>query len=259
MRTRRSGCGGSACPAHCDRTREDRRILPFQHRVGCGRSRAIIQSRSRRGRPREGLKATRDGRRPPISCPCSLQRIPDVRAGKLPLTSSPGFGRPLRPPHPGLEAIFMAPSSNEADQKLSRSALIARVLETRAQGDELRAVRSRPVCGDHDRRGRRRPCAGHRSHLDLNPFSIAYHHEEANMNLRTACGVLILAGLMAAAAPSTRSQAQPNTPAASAPKDIGGSAPKSAAPRTNMTPTKHRYWRHRGGRHPHYGARRVRT
>jgi len=79
------------------------------------------------------------------------------------------------------------------------------------------------------------------------------------MNLRTACGVLVLAGLMAAAAPSTRSLAQPNTPAASAPKDIGGSAPKSAAPRTNMTPTKHRYWRHRGGRHPHYGARRVRT
>jgi hypothetical protein len=79
------------------------------------------------------------------------------------------------------------------------------------------------------------------------------------MNLRTEYGALILAGLMATAAPSTLSQAQPNTPAASAPKDIGESAPKSATPNSNMRPTKHRYWRHRGGRHPHYGSRRVRT
>jgi hypothetical protein len=28
---------------------------------------------------------------------------------------------------------------------------------------------------------------------------------------------------------------------------------------STMTPTKHRYWRHRGGTHPHYGSRRVRT
>jgi hypothetical protein len=45
----------------------------------------------------------------------------------------------------------------------------------------------------------------------------------------------------------------------SAPKDTGASAPKSAAPNTNTNPTKHRYWRHRGGKHPHYGSRRVRT
>jgi hypothetical protein len=45
---------------------------------------------------------------------------------------------------------------------------------------------------------------------------------------------------------------------ASAPKEGGASAPKSATPNTNTNPTKHRYWRHRGGRHPHFGSRRVR-
>jgi hypothetical protein len=34
-------------------------------------------------------------------------------------------------------------------------------------------------------------------------------------------------------------------------------APSGAT--STMTPTKHRYWRHRGGTHPHYGSRRVRT
>jgi hypothetical protein len=79
------------------------------------------------------------------------------------------------------------------------------------------------------------------------------------MSPRTAYGALILAGCMAAAAPSTPSLAQPNTPAASAPKDIGESVLNSAGPKASMRPTKHRYWRHRGGKHPHYGSRRVRT
>lgn len=91
------------------------------------------------------------------------------------------------------------------------------------------------------------------------------------MTIRTLCSTLILAGLMAAAAPSTPSLAQSTTPVAPAPQDAGTSAPKdqtkgeaktetkSATTNTNMTPTKHRYWRHRGGKHPHYGSRRVRT
>jgi hypothetical protein len=91
------------------------------------------------------------------------------------------------------------------------------------------------------------------------------------MKTWTLCGTLILAGLMAAIAPSPQSQAQSNAPAASAPKDSDTSAPtgqakseantgtRSATPNTSMTPTKHRYWRHRGGSHPHYGSRRVRT
>ena len=76
------------------------------------------------------------------------------------------------------------------------------------------------------------------------------------MNLRTA---LILAGLMAAFAPSTLSLAQSNAPAASAPKSAGEAASKSAGPNTNVNPAKHRYWRHRGGKHPHFGSRRVRS
>jgi hypothetical protein len=79
------------------------------------------------------------------------------------------------------------------------------------------------------------------------------------MNLSTVCGVVILAGMVAVTAPTTASLAQPSDKAGSAPKDAGAPAASSAAANTNMNPTKHRYWRHRGGRHPHYGSRRVRT
>jgi hypothetical protein len=79
------------------------------------------------------------------------------------------------------------------------------------------------------------------------------------MNIRTVCGALIIGGLVAAAASSTLSLAQTKDTGVSAPKDTGASVPKSATPNTNMTPNKHRYWRHRGGRHPHYGSRRLRV
>jgi len=78
------------------------------------------------------------------------------------------------------------------------------------------------------------------------------------MNVRAVCGALIMSGLVAVAVPSSLSLAQPNNTGESATKDAGASAPKSATPNTNVTPRKHRYWRHRGGRHPHYGSRRVR-
>jgi hypothetical protein len=48
-------------------------------------------------------------------------------------------------------------------------------------------------------------------------------------------------------------------PSAAQSSDQKASASKSAAPNTNMSPHKHRYWRYRGGTHPHYGSRRVRT
>ncbi|MET4176590.1 hypothetical protein ABIB99_007710 [Bradyrhizobium sp. LA6.1] len=78
------------------------------------------------------------------------------------------------------------------------------------------------------------------------------------MNVRTICGALILAGSIATAQ-STSSQAHTTDPAASVPKQVTTPAPSTAAPNTNTNPTKHRYWRHRGGSHPHYGSRRVRT
>ena len=37
------------------------------------------------------------------------------------------------------------------------------------------------------------------------------------------------------------------------------SAPQSASPNNVRATPKHRYWRFRGGKHPHYGSRRVRT
>jgi hypothetical protein len=87
------------------------------------------------------------------------------------------------------------------------------------------------------------------------------------MNIRTVCGALILGGLVAGAASSTLSLAQSKDKSVSTLKDAGAAAPKSttesptksAMPNTNTNPTKHRYWRHRGGKHPHFGSRRVRT
>jgi hypothetical protein len=79
------------------------------------------------------------------------------------------------------------------------------------------------------------------------------------MNIPTVCGALILGGLVAMIAPTTLSLAQSSDKGVSAPKDTGAATPKSSTPNTNTNPTKHRHWRHRGGTHPHYGSRRVRT
>jgi hypothetical protein len=79
------------------------------------------------------------------------------------------------------------------------------------------------------------------------------------MNIPTVCGALILGGLVGMIAPTTVSLAQSNEKSVSAPKNTGASAPHSSTPNTNTNPTKHRHWRHRGGEHPHYGSRRVRT
>ena len=78
------------------------------------------------------------------------------------------------------------------------------------------------------------------------------------MKIPTVCGALILGGLVAMIAPTTVSFAQSNDKGASV-KENGASASKTPTPNTNTNPTKHRYWRHRGGTHPHYGSRRVRT
>jgi hypothetical protein len=87
------------------------------------------------------------------------------------------------------------------------------------------------------------------------------------MNIRTVCGALLLGGLVAGAASSTLSLAQSKDKGVSASKEAGAaarksiteSATKTATPNRNTNPTKHRYWRHRGGKHPHFGSRRVRT
>ena len=71
------------------------------------------------------------------------------------------------------------------------------------------------------------------------------------MNIRLVFGVLIVGVAAAIAAPSSLSLAQST--------DQGAATPKSAKASTNVNPHKHRYWRHHGGRHPHYGSRRVRT
>ncbi|WOH64768.1 hypothetical protein [Bradyrhizobium sp. BWA-3-5] len=71
------------------------------------------------------------------------------------------------------------------------------------------------------------------------------------MNVRLIFGALIIGVAAAIAVPSGLSLAQS--------ADQGAAAPKSAKPNVNVNPHKHRYWRHHGGRHPHFGSRRVRT
>jgi|RhiMethySRZTD1v2_1073278.scaffolds.fasta_scaffold111229_2 hypothetical protein len=71
------------------------------------------------------------------------------------------------------------------------------------------------------------------------------------MSIRLAYSVLIIGALTAVTVPQNLSMAQSS--------DQGASAPRSATPNMNTTPRKHRYWRHSGGRHPHYGSRRVRA
>jgi hypothetical protein len=71
------------------------------------------------------------------------------------------------------------------------------------------------------------------------------------MKTRLVFAALIAGVVTAIAAPSGQSLAQSTDP--------GTAASKSAKPNTNMNPHKHRAWRHRGGRHPHFGSRRIST
>jgi hypothetical protein len=82
---------------------------------------------------------------------------------------------------------------------------------------------------------------------------------EGSMKIPTVCGALVLAGLVSMIAPTTVSLAQLNDKDAPTSKKTSTSAPDSSARNTNTNPTKHRHWRHRGGAHPHYGSRRIRT
>ena len=71
------------------------------------------------------------------------------------------------------------------------------------------------------------------------------------MNIPVVGGTMIVGVLLAIAPLSNRSLAQTNNAKAS--------TPQSVTPNTMRASPKHRYWRFRGGKHPHYGSRRVRT
>ncbi|MBB4262960.1 hypothetical protein [Bradyrhizobium sp. CIR3A] len=79
------------------------------------------------------------------------------------------------------------------------------------------------------------------------------------MNMTITRCSLLLAGFLAVTALPTVTRAQSKDNSAAMAKETGTAASKKQAPpNTNTNPTKHRYWRHRGGRHPHYGSRRLR-
>jgi hypothetical protein len=98
--------------------------------------------------------------------------------------------------------------------------------------------------------------AGDRNNFNLTSCSRSLALGGAAMSISTIFSALVLGGLVAMTAPSTLSHAQSNDKGVSAPKEIGAN---SATRNTNTNPTKHRYWRHRGGKHPHFGSRRVHT
>ena len=75
------------------------------------------------------------------------------------------------------------------------------------------------------------------------------------MNVRFVFSAVVLGGLIVTALPII-SQAQSTDRDISTPKQATAHASSSATPSSHRT--KHRYWRHRGGKHPHYGSRRVR-
>jgi hypothetical protein len=73
--------------------------------------------------------------------------------------------------------------------------------------------------------------------------------KEAKMNIQIVRGALIFGAVLAVTVSPSRCLAQSN--------DVTVSAQKSAS--KNVGSKKHRYWRHRGGKHPHFGSRRIRT
>src|SRR5262245_55548644 len=127
----------------------------------------------------------------PTSCPGSLQRIPDMRRGKMSLRSSPRLARDLSGQSwPTFSAIVrpssvVAPSSSEIDQKFYRG---RRAYEYLRSDDSIRIV---------------------------TPGLVGCWEER--MNIRAVCGALILGGLVAAIAPLTLSLAQSIQPGVSAP------------------------------------------
>jgi len=70
------------------------------------------------------------------------------------------------------------------------------------------------------------------------------------MNLYIVGGTLIVGALLAAVPLSNQCLAQTN--------DAKASAPQRTTSNATRATWKHRYWRFRGGKHPHYGSRRVR-
>lgn len=70
-------------------------------------------------------------------------------------------------------------------------------------------------------------------------------------------GAMILGGLIALA-PVTPSLARSSSNSASVAKKSAATALKGETRRARPHTRKHRYWRHRGGSHPHYGSRRIR-
>ena len=70
------------------------------------------------------------------------------------------------------------------------------------------------------------------------------------MNVRLVCSALMIGIALAFMTPSGRLLAQTTETKASTP---------SGNPNVAATKHTHRYWRHRGGKHPHYGSRRLRN
>jgi hypothetical protein len=74
---------------------------------------------------------------------------------------------------------------------------------------------------------------------------------ETRMNIQVLGGTLIVGISLAIGPPANQSLAQT--------EDANVSALQRMAANNTVATPKHRYWRFRGGKHPHFGSRRVRT
>jgi hypothetical protein len=82
-------------------------------------------------------------------------------------------------------------------------------------------------------------------------WSRSLAHVEAKMNIHAVSGALVVGALLAISPPANRSLAQT--------EHIDTAATQNVAANNTVATPKHRHWRFRGGRHPHFGSRRIRT
>lgn len=78
------------------------------------------------------------------------------------------------------------------------------------------------------------------------------------MKIRTAWSIVVFSGLIAVASATSSLARSGNHGASVVAKESVTPVPKGEARHARPHLRKQRYWRHRGGSHPHYGSRRIR-
>ena len=129
--------------------------------------------------------------------------------------------------------------------------------QAREQGSNFQAVRGHHLCRGRACRLCRHLRADDRRDLDLKScWSNGGGHDCPNRLRRADAGRMDCdpGGAAVACAIGRTGRIRPNVC-----RNHARCREYQMASNTKTKPTKHRYWRHRGGSHPHYGSRRIRT